>query len=86
MNSLNIETLYTLRSQRTPATAVFTVVGDLVSVTYYPDGLHNSPNQTLGILLEGVPNEVNIRKGEPLTRDYAKKVWNRFVELGFKRF
>jgi hypothetical protein len=91
----NIET-YTLVSANRHAQSPFAIdragvefrvdkEADTVTVAYFPNGLRNPPDHNLGILLEGEPNEVNIGWQEPLTCAYAKKVWNRFLEIGFVR-
>jgi len=64
---------------------VFTVEGDVVRVQYYPNGTSGIPDLYFEVILEGIPGQRNIHKDEPLTRDIGVKVWNRFLELGFKR-
>jgi len=85
MTKTNIE-LYTLRSSSITNTAVtFRVEGDVVFINYYPNGISGIPDIYLGVILEGIPGQTNIHKDEPLTREIGVKVWNRFLELGFKR-
>ena len=86
MNKIETYTLVSSTPHWNGRTAVvFTVEGNTVTVAYYPNGTSGIPDDSLGVLLEGEHVQANIRQNDPLTRQYAKKVWNRFLEIGFTR-
>jgi hypothetical protein len=70
---------------RTGTTVIFTVGQEGVIVQYYPNGTADIPDGFCEVILEGEPTIARIYEDDCLSRERAKKVWNRFLELGFKR-
>jgi len=68
----------------THCSAIFKVTGDQVQIFYYPYGTDGGYDNSFGVILEGLPGETKITP-EPVSREIAKKVWNRFRELNFTR-
>jgi len=72
--------------KKDPAThcsAIFKVTGDQVQIFYYPYGTDGGYDNSFSVILEGLPGETKITG--PVSREIAKKVWNRFRELNFTR-
>jgi hypothetical protein len=64
---------------------VFTVGAAGVIVQYYPNGTSGIPDGFCEVSLEGEPTIARIYQDDCLSRERAKKVWNRFRELNFTR-
>jgi hypothetical protein len=69
----------------TRTAVVFTVGKEGVIVQYYPAGIDSPSDGFCEVILEGEPTMARIYEDDCLTRERAKKVWNRFLEIGFKR-
>jgi len=67
----------------THCSAIFKVTGDQVQIFYYPYGTTREYDNSFSVILEGLPGETKITG--PVSREIAKKVWNRFRELNFTR-
>ena len=79
-------TLVTSDSHWNTRTAVvFTVGQEGVIVRYYPAGIDSPSWGFCEVSLEGEPTIARIYEDDCLTPERAKKVWNRFLEIGFKR-
>jgi hypothetical protein len=78
-------TLVSSNSHCPPLAVVFTVGREGVIVQYYPAGIDSPSDGFCEVYLEGEPTIARIYEDDCLSRERAKKVWNRFLEIGFKR-
>ena len=93
MTNTETFTLVSSTPQRNGRTAVvFTVRQEGVIVQYYPnglgrmrDGFRSHHDGFCEVSLEGEPTIARIYQDDCLSRERAKKVWNRFLELNFTR-
>jgi len=85
MTNTETYTLVSSNSHGNGRTAVVFTVGIGVIVQYHDAGIDSPSADFCEVSLEGEPTIARIYKDDCLSRERAKKVWNRFRELNFTR-